>query len=99
MKIDWKEYEDKDHVLSWIIPSLMADIGMDKFQKFDSSCLNITMAINGIDVRINRTFNILNDQLDDMISKAKEEERKDLRDVTEGLREYLDQLDDMQGNR
>jgi hypothetical protein len=52
MEIDWLKYERKNHVMSWLILEAMAEIGIDKFGKFDASKLDVELKINEIEVPI-----------------------------------------------
>jgi hypothetical protein len=63
MIIDWKEFEDKEHVTAWLILEAMSETGIDKFGKFDSSRLDVEMRINGIEVDIIPALEFLQKQL------------------------------------
>lgn len=70
MIIDWKEYEDKEHLLAWLLVETMADYGIEKFGNFDSGVLDVRLVVNGIDVDLLKAVNNANNQLDDIKNKA-----------------------------
>ena len=63
MKIDWKEYEDKDHVMAWFLVEAMSEIGIEKFGDFDSSQLDVCITVNGHEVPITGPMESLQAQL------------------------------------
>ena len=70
MIIDWKEYEDKEHLLAWLLVETMADCGIEKFGNFDSGALDVRLVINGVDVDLLKATNNANSQLDTIKNKA-----------------------------
>ena len=48
MKIDWLEYENKDHVLAWFLVEAMSKARIDKFGKFDFSQLEVELTVNDL---------------------------------------------------
>ena len=69
MIIDWKEYEDRGHVLSWSLLEAMSKAGVEGFGEFDSSALNVELIVNGVSVPITEPMEFLQQQLED-IEKA-----------------------------
>lgn len=63
MLINWKDYEDKEHVLSWFLTEAMSEAGIKKFGEFDSSKLDVRLTVNGIEVPIIKPMEYLNEQL------------------------------------
>ncbi|WP_415912526.1 hypothetical protein [Neptuniibacter sp. QD37_11] len=89
MLVDWKELEDKEHVLAWLLVDAMSEVGMEKFGKFDSSKLDVEMKVNGIEVPVLSAMEHLQTQL----SSIKEAGRKEgLADARQLLQDNIDQL-------
>lgn len=63
MIIDWLEYEDKEHVMSWLLLEAMSATGIGKFGKFDSSKLDVRLEVNGIEVDLLGAMENLQSQL------------------------------------
>ena len=63
MEIDWKKYEDKEHVMAWFILEAMSAIGIEKFGDFDSSKLDVCITVNGLEVPITDPMDALQSQL------------------------------------
>jgi len=63
MIIDWKEFEDKDHVTAWLVLEAMSGVGIEKFGDFDSSALDVEMKVNGISVDVISVLEFLQKQL------------------------------------
>ena len=66
MIVDWKEFEDKEHVTAWLILEAMSGVGIDKFGEFDSSALDVEMKVNGIEVDVISALEFLQKQLGDI---------------------------------
>lgn len=67
MKIDWKEYDARGHVISWFLLEVISQAGIDKFidnGDFDSSKIDVVLTVNGVDVDFVQTMNFLNSQLE-----------------------------------
>lgn len=83
MIIDWLEYENKEHVLSWFLLEAMSFGKTDitkKFGDFDSSKLDVKLTVNGIEVPIEGPMNFLQEQLDVIRKDAEIMGRKKLHD-------------------
>lgn len=63
MKIDWLDYENKDHVLAWFLVEAMSEAGIDKFGDFNAAELNVELKVNGIEVPIVKPMEALQLQL------------------------------------
>lgn len=64
MKIDWLEYDSKDHVLAWVLLEAMSKAGIERFGQFNSSDLEVELTVNGISVPIVEVMEFLQSQLD-----------------------------------
>lgn len=84
MKINWLKYENKNHVMAWVLLECMSEIGIETFGEFDSSNIDVELRINGIEVPVEKPMDFLNSQLDEIeangIEKGREKERNILRE-------------------
>ena len=89
MKIDWKEYQDKDHVFSWLLVEAMSKIGINNFGDFDSSLLEVEFKVNGIDVPLVETMEFLQTQLKEIEENGR---REGLKEAKYAIQENIDEL-------
>lgn len=62
--INWLEYEKQNHVISWVLLHAIAEQKDEIFNdSFDSSKLDVSMTINGVDVDVIETLTSLQSQL------------------------------------
>lgn len=73
MKINWLEYDNKDHVLAWFLVEAMSKTGIDNFGNFDSSALDVELTINGVQVSFIETMEFLQTQLDKIYNDGKKD--------------------------
>jgi len=88
--IDWKIYDETDHVIAWFLLEAMTKLGIEKFidipetddglTKFDSSKLTVDLKINGIRVSFVETMEFLNSQLKQIEEDGKEEGQEEMRE-------------------
>ena len=64
--IDWLEYDEKEHVISWTLLEAMSKAGMDEFEGFDSSALEVQLLVNGVEVSFIGCMELLQEQLKDI---------------------------------
>ena len=64
--IDWFEYDKKEHVIAWALLEAISKVGMDEFEGFDSSALEVQLLVNGVDVDFVCCMNLLQKQLKDI---------------------------------
>ena len=73
MIINWKEFEDKDHVIAWLIVEAIA--GSKRFKKmesyFDPTKMDVRMTINGVEVPIIGPLLALQGQLERIEKEGK----------------------------
>ena len=90
MKVDWLEYKNKKHVLSWFVAEVVGEIGKDKLKDFDPSNLDVSLTVNGETVSLMKHMDNLNNQLD---SIEKSGYRKGYR---EAIIDACNKLDDLE---
>lgn len=91
MKINWLEYDKKEHVLAWLLCEVIAPLniaGMD----FDSSALDVVLTINGVEVDFIKAAEFLQSQLDKIQKDAAEDAIAPLRQDLETLVETISRL-------
>ena len=64
--IDWLEYDKEEHVVAWVLLEAMSKVGMDEFEGFDSSALEVQLLISGVDVDFVECMERLQKQLKDI---------------------------------
>ncbi len=89
MKINWKKYEDQEHVLTWFILGAMRKIGVEKFGEFDPSALNVEVNINGVEVSVVDHMEFLQQQLNFIEECGRE------RGFAEAKQMAIDRVEDM----
>lgn len=73
MKIDWHEYDGKQHVLAWLLLEGMAAKKMEKFGNFDASALDVVLSVNGIELDLISCMDNLQNQLTAIEDEGKKE--------------------------
>jgi len=73
MIIDWKKYDDRDHVLSWFLLEAMSQANIEQFGEFESSEFEVEIKVNGIEIPIIKPMNFLQDQLDAIMEQGRVE--------------------------
>jgi len=91
MIIDWMKYENKGHVLAWVIIEAMSEIGIEKFGKFHPEKLEVEFKINGQEVPFESVMNFLQKQLDGIKKQGIE---KGLCEARQQMQEYFDDMID-----
>ena len=81
MKIDWIEYEMKDHPLAWFLVEAMSRSGIKKFGKIDSKNLDVVLTVNGIEVPIVEVMDYLNSQLNYIENRGFEKGKNEARNL------------------
>lgn len=90
MKIDWKEYENEDHVMVWFLLEAMSEIGIEKFGDFDSFPLDVCITVNGREVPITGPMERLQSQLQKIEEGGKIKGREDACfDITQNIEKIL----------
>ncbi|NOY72408.1 MAG: hypothetical protein GXP14_08525 [Gammaproteobacteria bacterium] len=89
MKIDWKEYEGKEHVLSWLILEAMVLVGIEKFGDFNSSCLEVELKANGLIVPLVESMDQLQKQLKDIEAEGR---KRGLEEAKYAIQENIERL-------
>ena len=89
MKINWHDYDEKDHVLAWFLLEAMSQAGIDKIGRFESSELNVEIKVNGIEIPIIEPMNFLQDQLDAI---KEEGHRNGYREAKYDMKDKFEQL-------
>jgi len=88
MKIDWLEYQNKNHILAWFILEVIGEVGKENIKDFDPSSLDVSLTVNGETVSLMKHMDNLNNQLD---SIEKSGYRKGYR---EAITDACNKLDD-----
>lgn len=89
MKIDWKEYDARGHVMSWFLLEVMSQAGIEKFthnDDFDSSKIDVVLTINGVDVDFVQTMDCIHSQLEQI---EKEGYKNGVRDTKQDIVEKI----------
>jgi len=73
MIIDWKKYNNKNHIFAWFVTTAIGVKGWDNFVDIDSSKMNITLLINDIEIPIDILMNKLEQQLEQVRLKGLKE--------------------------
>lgn len=95
MKINWLEYERKEHVLAWLLVEAMSKVGMNKFGDFDSSKLDVVLTVNGIEVPVEDSMDFLQSQLHAIGKEGYDNGYKQAtQDIHEKLGEFIGAYDD-----
>ena len=70
--IDWSKYHREEHVLAWILTEMVSAVGVENFDDFDASELEIEMTINGVEVPFEEVMQPLQCQLSRLEADAVE---------------------------
>jgi len=89
--IDWKKYDEKEHVIAWFLLEAMSKLGIEKFidiaetddglTSFDSSKITVDLKVNGIRISFVDTMEFLNSQMNQIQEDGKEEGQEELRSL------------------
>ena len=89
MIANWQELDKKQHILAWFLIEAMVDLGMENFDETtDYSKLDVELTVNGIRVPIEKTFDFMNQQINDNATKSKllEDSLDDISDILKGIK-------------
>lgn len=97
MKIDWHKYNQENHVISWLLASVIGEKGVDKFYGLDSSEIDVVLTVNGAEVPLMKCMDHLNSQLDAIEERSAKKEREyyeeTCRNIMGTLHNLLDNCD------
>jgi len=73
MIINWHDYEEQDHVLSWFLLEAMSRAGVSEFGDFESSTLDVEIKVNGIEIPLTEPMEFLQSQLEAIKEQGRDE--------------------------
>lgn len=92
--INWIDYEEKNHVLSWLICEAMTReqiLEMKANNNFDSTKLDVKITVNGEEVNILEAFEFLNSQLGDIEKRGFDRGfKRAMTEIPEALTDFLE---------
>lgn len=89
--VNYIENSGQNNILGWFIVDSMAESGIEKFGKFDSTKLEVELKINGVTVSVLPTFARLQKFIDECRKKVESADRQNtLTEVLDEIRQFIE---------
>jgi len=89
--IDWINEDTKNSLMAYFLLESMTQKGIEHFKGFDSTALEVSMQVNGIDVSFTHVMGLIQNQLNDM---GAEERQKGYEKALEDAARSIELLSD-----
>lgn len=95
MKINWQEYQDKEHVLAWFISGVITERQI-KDKTFNNAAIDVEFTVNGETVDFLKCFELLQSQLNNIEKNGIETGRQQMLCSMESFIEQEEYKDEKQ---